>query len=224
MKRLFAAILLFSLASTPSFAQFRSDLTQPDPPLNTASAMQGGNFFSQLFDPSRFNMHQSFSSTFISGGGQSMGLSMFTNTFAFHPMDDLYVSADVSAVYSPYNSLGSSFANSMNGLYLTNAQIDWKLSDNAFLKVQYLRRTWRRECTADIIHFTIRSTAIQPRRQQDFRRALRCKSINASRAGMCLTTRYSTDFLVPKASASASHSARCNCFRGRSLPSLELLW
>lgn len=138
MKRLFAAILLFSLASTPSFAQFRSDLTQPDPPLNTASAMQGGNFFSQLFDPSRFNMHQSFSSTFISGGGQSMGLSMFTNTFAFHPMDDLYVSADVSAVYSPYNSLGSSFANSMNGLYLTNAQIDWKLSDNAFLKVQYL--------------------------------------------------------------------------------------
>jgi hypothetical protein len=145
MKRLFAAILLWgssvillSFFSTASFAQFRSDLAQPDPPLNTASAMQGGNFFSQLFDPSHFNMHQSFSSTFISGGGASMGISMFTNTFAFRPMDDLYVSADVSAVYSPYNSLGSAFANSMNGLYLTNAQIDWKLSDNAFLKVQYL--------------------------------------------------------------------------------------
>ncbi len=146
MKRLFAAILLFSFtavflsfASTSSRAQFRSDLTAPDPPLNTANAMQGGpSFLSQLFDPSHFSMHQSFSSTFVSGGGGSMGISMFTNTFAFHPMDDLYVSADVSAVYSPYSSFGSAYANSMNGLYLTNAQLDWKLSDNTFLRVQYL--------------------------------------------------------------------------------------
>ena len=138
MKRLFAALLLLSITSAASFAQFRNDLTPADPPLNTASAMQGGNFLSQLFDPAHFSMHQSFSSTFISGGGQSMGLSMFTNTFAFRPMSDLYVSADVSAVYSPFNSLGSAFANSMNGIYLTNAQIDWKMSDNTFLRVQYL--------------------------------------------------------------------------------------
>jgi hypothetical protein len=138
MKRLFTAILLLSIASTASFAQFRNDLTPADPPLNTASAMQGGNFFSQLFDPSRFSMHQSFSSTFVSGGGGSLGISMFTNTFAFHPADDLYVSADLSAVYSPYSSFGSAYSNSLNGVYLTNAQIDWKLSDNAFLRVQYL--------------------------------------------------------------------------------------
>ena len=138
MKRLFAALLLLSIATTASLAQFRHDLTPPDPPLNTADAMQGGNFLSQLFDPAHFSMHQSFSSSFTSGAGGSLGISMFTNTFAFRPMDNLFVSADVSAVYSPYSSFGSAFSNSLNGLYLTNAQIDWKMSDNTFLRVQYL--------------------------------------------------------------------------------------
>ena len=145
MKRLFATLLflgssviLLSLAATVSRAQFRSEINQPEPPLNTANAMQGGNFLSQLFDPSRFSMHQSFSSSFISGGGGSLGISMFTNTFAFHPSDDLFVSADVSAVYSPYSSFGSAYSNSLNGIYLTNARLDWKLSDNAFMRVEYL--------------------------------------------------------------------------------------
>ncbi len=146
MKRLFAVLLLLlssvvvlSVASTASLAQFRSDRSESDPPLNTASAMQGGDsFFSRLFDPTRFSMHQSFSSSFISGGGGSLGISMFTNTFSFHPSDDLFVSADVSAVYSPFSSFGSAYSNSLNGIYLTNARLDWKLSDNAFMRVEYL--------------------------------------------------------------------------------------
>ncbi len=138
MKRLFAALLLLTLATSPSLAQFRSDLNQVEPPLNTADAMQGGNFFSQLFDAAHFSMHQSFSSSFISGGGGSLGISMFTNTFSMHPTSDLYISADLSAVYSPFSSFGSAYSNSLNGVYLTNARLDWKLSDNTFLRVQYM--------------------------------------------------------------------------------------
>jgi len=146
MKRLFAAFLLLSssaillsFVSSASRAQFRNELAPADPPLNTASAMQGGDsFWSRLFDPSRFSMHQSFSTSFVSGGGGSTGLSMFTNTFSLHPSDDLFISADVSAVYSPFSSFGSAYSNSLNGLYLTNARIDWKLSDNTFMRVEYL--------------------------------------------------------------------------------------
>ncbi len=139
MKRLFAALLFLSFISSATRAQFRNDLTPSEPPLNTASAMQGGDsFWSRLFDPSRFSMHQSFSSSFVSGGGNSMSLNMFTNTFSLHPSDDLFISADVSAVYSPFSSFGSAYSNSLNGLYLTNARIDWKLSDNTFMRVEYL--------------------------------------------------------------------------------------
>ncbi len=145
MKRLLSALrilgssaILISLASTASMAQFRSDVSHSDPPLNTASAMQGGDFLSQLFDANHFSMHQSFSSSFISGGGGSLGISMFTNTFAFHPSDNLFVSADLSAVYSPFSSFGSAYSNSLNGIYLTSARLDWKLSDNTFMRVEYL--------------------------------------------------------------------------------------
>jgi hypothetical protein len=138
MKPLIAALFLLALASTTSYAQFRSDASQPQPPLNTANAMSGGDsFLSGLLDPARFSMHQSVSMSYVSSSLGGVGLSMFTNTFAYRPSSDLYISADVSMVYSPFNTIGSAFGNSMNGLYLTNAQIDWKLSDNTFLRVEY---------------------------------------------------------------------------------------
>ncbi|HZK75791.1 MAG TPA: hypothetical protein VFD13_02685 [Candidatus Kapabacteria bacterium] len=140
MKPLIAALFLLALASTSSYAQFRSDASQPQPPLNTAGAMSGGgdSFLSGLLDPARFSMHQSVSMSFVSSGFGSTGLSMFTNTFAYRPSSDLYISADVSMVYSPFSTFGSAFQNQMNGVYLTNAQIDWKLSDNTFLRVEYM--------------------------------------------------------------------------------------
>lgn len=138
MKHLITVFLFLALASTTSNAQFRSDLTTPQPPLNTADAMKGGdNFLSGIFDPAHFSMHQSVSMSYVSSGFGSMGLSMFTNTFAYRPSSDLYISADVSAVYSPFSTFGSAFQNQMNGIYLTNAQLDWKLSDNTFLRVEY---------------------------------------------------------------------------------------
>lgn len=148
MKRLFSALLLLPLAASMlsvlapvARAQFRNDLNQAQPPLNTAGTMQNGDgdsFWSRLFDPTRFSMHQSISSSFVSGGGSSMSVNMFTNTFSLHPYDDLFISADLSAVYSPFSSFGSAAANSMNGVYLTNARIDWKLGDNTFMRIQYV--------------------------------------------------------------------------------------
>jgi hypothetical protein len=137
MKHLVAAFLLLALTSVTSRAQFRSDLDKPQPPLNTAEAMKGDNFLSGIFDPARFSMHQSVSMSYVSSGVGSMGLSMFTNTFAYRASSDLYISADVSMVYSPFSTFGSAFQNRMNGLYLTNAQLDWKLGDNTFLRVEY---------------------------------------------------------------------------------------
>ena len=77
--------------------------------------------------------------SFLSGGGQSVGISAFTNTFSYKAADDLFISADVSAVYSPYSSLGSDHAKSLNGIYLSNARLDWKLSESSFLRISYTK-------------------------------------------------------------------------------------
>jgi len=145
MKQLFASLLVLvffgGVASGIANAQFRTDQHATDANLNTLDAMKGDgdSFLSRLFDPARFSMHQSYSMSFISGGGiGSTGISMFTNTFSYRAADNLFVSADVSAVYSPFSSLGSQFSNSLNGIYLSNARLDWKLGDNTFMRVEYV--------------------------------------------------------------------------------------
>src|SRR5579883_2116091 len=140
MKYVIAALVVLTLTSTASFSQFRSDLSKSEPSLNTVGAMKGDgdSFWSRLFDPQRFSMHQTYSMSFLSGGGGSTSLGMFTNTFSYRASDDLFISADVSAVYSPYSSFGSAFSNSLNGIYLTNARLDWKLGDNTFMRVEYV--------------------------------------------------------------------------------------
>lgn len=139
MKYFIAAFLFLALASTSSRAQFRSDVDKAQPPLNTAGAMQndGNSFLSSLLDPNRFSMHQSVSMSFESSPFGSVGLDMFTNTFQYRASDNLFISADVSAVYSPFSSFGNAFQKQINGIYLTNARLDWKLGDNTFMRVEY---------------------------------------------------------------------------------------
>ena len=138
MKHFIAALFLLASASASSYAQFRSDINQAQPPLNTADAMKGSdNFLSSIFDPARFSMHQSISMSYVGGAAGGTGLSMFTNTFSYRASDNLFISADVSAVYSPFSSFGSAFQNQLNGIYLTSARLDWKLGDNTFMRVEY---------------------------------------------------------------------------------------
>jgi len=140
MKRVFILGFLLVFASLAN-AQFRAGtgVGNDEKPASTIDAMSGHDdgFFSRLFDPTRFNMQQTYTMSFVSGGGQSTGLGVFTNTFAYRASDVLAISADVSAVYSPFSTLGSKFQNSLNGIYLSSARLDWKLSDNSFLIVEY---------------------------------------------------------------------------------------
>jgi hypothetical protein len=140
MKKLF--ILAFFLISSGSVnAQFRSGISAAadEKPASTLEAMSGhgDDFFSRLFDPARFNMHQTYTMSFMSGGGQSTGLGVFTNTFAYKASDDLFISADLSAVYSPYSTLGSAFQKSINGVYLSSARLDWKIGENSVMRIEY---------------------------------------------------------------------------------------
>jgi hypothetical protein len=140
MKRIFALVFLLVFAGLAN-AQFRPGTSgaNDDKPTSTIDAMSGhgDDFFSRLFDPNRFTMQQSYTMSFVSGGGQSTGLGVFTNTFAYRAADNLSISADVSAVYSPFSTLGSNFQKSIDGIYLSSAKLDWKLGDNTFVRVSY---------------------------------------------------------------------------------------
>jgi hypothetical protein len=149
-KILLASILGLGLIASASTAdaQIRAQKVREEAEqraANTLGAMKQDDdksFLSTLFDKANWTTQQQYSFSYSSNGQQSMGLSMFTNRFTFRPSEDMRFSADVSAVYSPFASFGNNALNSdiqkqINGVYLTNARMDWKLSDKTFLTIQY---------------------------------------------------------------------------------------
>ena len=134
-------VVLILFVAIASNAQFRPGIQVEEKPASTLDAMRGDgdSFISRLFSADRFRMNQTYSLSFMSGGGQSVSMSSFTNTFSYKATDDLFISADVTALYSPYSSLGRDHANSLNGIYLSNARLDWKLSESSFLRISYTK-------------------------------------------------------------------------------------
>lgn len=140
MTKIFGAFLFLALFAGTASAQFRTDVDRTtEAPSNTLQAMTGGGgILGELFNPERWSMHQSYSMSYSMMGNESVGLSMFTNTISYKASENMFVSADVSAVYSPFNTLGSSFSKQINGVYLSSARLDWKLGDNTFMRVEYV--------------------------------------------------------------------------------------
>lgn len=151
MKSIILSAFILCSVST-GYAQFRPGAgPATDKPASTLEAMSGhgDDFFSRIFDPSRFSMHQSYTFSYMTGGGGSLGLGVYTNSLGFKASDDLSISADVSAVYSPFSSYGSAFQKSLNGIYLSNAKLDWKLGENSFLRVEYVGAPYSSESYYD---------------------------------------------------------------------------
>lgn len=133
--------LFITMALSSANAQFRypTAASSEEQPASTLEAMsnRGDNIFSRFFDPAHFNSHQTYTFSFMGGSGGSVGLGVFTNTFNYKASDNLFISADVSAVYSPFSTYGAAFQKSLNGIYLSNARLDWKMGENTFLRVEY---------------------------------------------------------------------------------------
>lgn len=150
MKKIFlASVLGLGLVafSSDASAQLRGQQAREEAERkasNTLGAMKADDesFFGKLFNKANWSTQQQYSFSYSSNGQQSMGLSTFTNRFTFSPSADMRISADVSAVYSPFASFGNNTLNNdiqkqINGVYLTNARMDWKLGENTFMTVQY---------------------------------------------------------------------------------------
>jgi hypothetical protein len=73
----------------------------------------------------------------------NVSLTSYINTMNYRVNDRLNVSADVKLQYSPYvsSSIGPSYAkalqNDLNGLSLSRVSVDYKVSDNSYIKLEF---------------------------------------------------------------------------------------
>jgi hypothetical protein len=101
------------------------------------------NLILGIFNPKNFTMNQSFEVSMLSSAFGNISVTSYVNSMNYKVSEKLNVSADVRLSYSPYasSSLGNSYSkmlqNDLNGLSLSRLSVDYKLSDNAFIKFEY---------------------------------------------------------------------------------------
>ncbi len=137
MKKIAGLLVMMLVLTSVSFAQFREQLSQPNVESSLIRSDYGGGLLFGLFNPANFSMRQSVSMSYMTMGNQSIALGMYTNSMSYKISDPLTLSADVSIMNSPYSSLGNSFAKSINGIYLTRAELNYHPTKNFQVDVQF---------------------------------------------------------------------------------------
>ena len=137
MKKL---VILFVFGfSIAAFAQFKDSGFPTENVMDGIVAQNSTGPLFGLINPGNFEMHQSVSMSYSSFGSQALAMGVYTNSLLYRFNDKLNVSADISIVNSPYSTLGRNFQNSLNGIYLSNASINYRPWKDVFISLQYSR-------------------------------------------------------------------------------------
>jgi hypothetical protein len=135
-KNLFIICFLgFSLAA---FGQFKdSGFHSDDIDQSLVNHDNSSSLFGFL-NSNDFKMSQSYSLSYSTfGSGQGMALGVYTNNMMFKLANNLNIQLGASVVNSPYSTFGKDFQKSINGIYLTNAELNYKPFKDVSISVQY---------------------------------------------------------------------------------------
>ena len=93
--------------------------------------------FLGFFNPDNFKMRQSYSMSYTAMGRQGLALGMYTNSMMYRFSNTVDAQVDVSLQHSPYSTFDQRLQNSLTGVFLNRAAIDYRPSDNMLLRVSY---------------------------------------------------------------------------------------
>jgi len=129
-------ILILLIVSSISFSQFKDKDITPTI-FDGITNYSPSGFLSNFLNPNNFQMNHSVGMSYSTIGGSGVALSTYTNSMALRLTENLNIEVDASLVASPYSSFGQEHQKDINGIYLTRAQLNYKISENSNLMIQY---------------------------------------------------------------------------------------
>lgn len=132
-KTIIAILCVFAFSG--AYPQFKNN----DKPINKST----NSLILGIFNPKNFNMSHSFQVSMLSSKYGNVSLTSYVNSMNYKFSEKFSVSADVKLQYSPYvsSAFGTQFAKNMqndfSGLSLSRLSVDYKLSDNSFIKLEF---------------------------------------------------------------------------------------
>jgi hypothetical protein len=137
MKRILFVMLLIFVVQSVGFTQFKSQPEVRSAVGSTLVRTDAGDLLSGWFDPSRLSFHNSYSLSYVTSGSYGLSLGALTSSIGYQLSDPLSVRFDVSLTHSPYSTLGNNFTNSLTGVHLTRAELNYRPSKNTLIQLQY---------------------------------------------------------------------------------------
>jgi len=133
MKKFF---LILSFISITAYSQFR-DSGFPDTSVKDGIVNNSGPSLFGFLGSDNFQMHHTYSLSYSSFGNNGLALGVYTNSMLYRFSDNLNVQADISVMHSPYSSFGKEFQNSLTGIYLSRAALNYSPWKDFQINIQY---------------------------------------------------------------------------------------
>ncbi|HEX2786327.1 MAG TPA: hypothetical protein VHP32_00340 [Ignavibacteria bacterium] len=136
-KILLISALILSLSTGVSAQKKPDDVKLGGLNKNTNNLILG------IFNPNNFSMKHSLNFSMVSSKYGNISIASYTNSLNYKINDKLNVRADITMQYSPFASsqFGSSYSqmlrDDLNGISLSRLDVDYKVADNAFIRVQF---------------------------------------------------------------------------------------
>ncbi len=135
MKKIF--VLVFAVMIGIGFSQYRPTRLSTEHISDGIINQSQGTPLLGFLNSSNFQMHHSYDVSYATSGNNSLALTTYTNSMSYQFSKNLNVQVDASVVYSPYSSLGKTFENNINGIYLSRAAVNYQPWKDVFISVQY---------------------------------------------------------------------------------------
>jgi hypothetical protein len=136
MKKIYICLALLVFATSFSFSQLISDLENQDNSLPTILKSQENTILG-LFNPENFSMHHNYTMSYSSFGGNGIALGVYTNSMSYKFSDKLNVKTDISLIHSPFSTYSKGVTDKLSGIYLSNAEVNYKPYDNIIIQLRY---------------------------------------------------------------------------------------
>jgi hypothetical protein len=139
MKTTLYAVLfaVSAIAASQADAQFRQRTSDEPSAAESFVHPPTTDAWLGFFNPENFSMHQSYSMSYSAFASQGVALGRYTNTMDYKFSDKLDARVAVSLQHSPYSTLDKGMMNSLTGIFLDRAEINYKPTDNMFLRISY---------------------------------------------------------------------------------------
>ncbi len=139
MRILYTYIIIFSILCGGLWGQLKSQV----PKQNVGAMITGNNLSTTvpLLDPTRFDMHHSFSMSTMSLGGQAMNVAAYTNIMTYELNHNLHLGTRFSLV-QPTGMMGPGNYGLNNTQFLYDANLQYQPSENTLIEFKMSNRPY----------------------------------------------------------------------------------